>query len=59
MERDKDSSNRKSRKRISQADRRRLFEETHEAAMSSIKAEAETRRQKTERLRKLRLETGK
>ncbi len=36
-------------------ERRRRFEQTHEAAMSFIEEEAETRRAKTEKLKAMRL----
>jgi len=40
------------------ADRKQRFDATHASAMASIKAEAEERRLKTERLRKMPLQSG-
>ena len=57
MDKDDNIQNKRPREKSSLADRKQRFDATHNSAMASIKAEAEERRLKTERLRKMRLQS--
>jgi hypothetical protein len=57
MDKDDNIPQKRPREKSSLADRKQRFDATHDSAMASIKAEAEERRLKTERLRKMRLQS--